>query len=306
VTVAFASGAVAGFLLREVVHTSLVGAQRAGILVAAGVAVLAAWWPAGRTSGSSRRRPDRRVERARRADDGRTPLRERVRSTGPLVLFGVAFAGLVFVAQAATWHSQSRRHPWILALQPDVQAGWTWALVAVLGAVAMVAASARGFGGQLGLVADRTPLTAPGRMALEAQAARRRVMGRVVLWALFGAAVTLVTVVVLMAVSTSFADVVSRNTALVIEIVGPGLMLVAWAAFDASILVAMRRPAAPAVAAVAGVAVAAVTAVVLARTAPDWSPAAGFDAGAVVCWALTSAGARRVLRTPDVALAARG
>ena len=222
------------------------------------------------------------------------------------MLFGAAFAALVAVAQIATWYSQSPRHRWILALRPDAQAGWALALVAMLGGIAVVAASARAFRHVVAAAADRRPLTAPGGMTIEVAAARRRTIGRLIAAAIVGAAVSFVAVIGLMAVSSSTSDVVRRETAFVFAIVGPGLVVAAWAAFDCAVLVTFRRPGAALVGALVGLAVAAVASVILAKVAAGWTAAAGFDAGAIVCWAIARTGARLVVRAPDVALAGRG
>ncbi|HXJ64147.1 MAG TPA: hypothetical protein VNN79_10370 [Actinomycetota bacterium] len=303
VTIAFAGGTAVAVVLRLLVETSLATAQSAGILAAAAVALAVAV----RTARGIRTLPRSRTNGSRTGRaGGPAPARVSVRAAVPVVLFGTAFAALVFVSQIATWYSQSPPHDWILSLRPDTQAGWTWALVAVLGAVAVVAASAQGFAGSVAAVADRTPLTAPGRMTPEIAAVRRRAIGWAILAAVAGAAASFVVVVAWMAASTSMADTVGRDTAFVFAIVGPGLILAALAAFDCAVLVTFRRPRAAVVGAVAGLAVAAAASVVLAKVAAGWTVAAGFDAGVVVCWALVGAGARRVLRAPDVALAGRG
>jgi hypothetical protein len=175
----------------------------------------------------------------------------------------------------------------------------------MLGAVAVGAASGRGYGATLGAVADRTPLTAAHLMAAEARAARRRALVRLVVAGIAGAAVAFVAALGLTAASTSFSNVVTRHTAMVFAIVGPGLVVAAWVAFDSAVLFAVGRPRAPVAGAFAGLALAAVVAVLLAGHAAGWTAAFGLDAGAIAAWAATSTAIRRVLRAPDVAFATR-
>jgi len=305
-TGALAAGTVVGVVLRVAGHVPMVAAQRAGILSAAAIALLAFWTRSARAAGAARRSPADRRRLAVVSVDVKPSARSRVRTITPLALLGASFAGLLLLPLVASWYSQSPPHPWVLALRPDTQAGWTWALVAVAGAVAVVAASARGFAGLLGGIAERTPLTAPGQMAWEVRAGRRRAGRRVVLASVVGAAVSSVVLLVPMAASTSFADALGGKAASVFAVALPGLVLASLAGLDSAMLLTVRRPAAAVVAAWVGFAVAAVVAVVLATTSPGWTAAAALDAGALVCWVLVALGARRILRTPDVALATRG
>src|SRR5262249_54555674 len=99
VSIAFAVGAGTAVTLRVAANESLVAAQRAGILAAVLVSLVAARqaWHRGSTrsrtagAGSGRHR-----------DDG-PAAGERIRETAPVVVFGAAFAALVLVGQVATW-----------------------------------------------------------------------------------------------------------------------------------------------------------------------------------------------------------
>ncbi len=290
-TVAMASGAGTAIALRIAGHVSLIAGQRAGILAAAFVAVVAASWP------SARRDRGTGVRQVR--------PRLRLRSSAGLVSFGAAFAALLFLPQVSTWYSQSPPHDWVLALRPDVEAGWCWAVAAVTGVIAIAVAVAEAFVGTLRDAADRTPLTAAHRMSAEARSARRRATLWLVAAAVGGAAVSSAIMLGLTAASTSFADVVTADTTAVFAVVFPGLVVAACAALDAAILFAMGPPRVPLAGALAGMAVAGTVAVGLAKLAVGWAAAIGLDAGALVTWAVGFTSVRRLLRTPDVAFATR-
>jgi hypothetical protein len=286
--VAFAAGIAAAAVMRIAAGSSSIAAEQTGILVAAALVVL----------GSVRRPP---VDPERRSRPPAIPG-----GVGPLVLFGAGLGALLFVDRAAAWYSQSPFHSWILALRPDAEAGWDWAVVAMFGAIVAVAISAQRFGGFVASAAERVPLTAGRALAHEVQTAHRRAVRTLVLAAAVGAAVSFVGVLALMAASPSFSGIVTRHTAYVFAIVGSALVLGAWAVLDCAILFAMGRPGAPVLGVLLGLVVDAAVAVVLAKTAAGWTAAAGLAAGAVVFWAVTSTRVRRLLRQPDVALATRG
>jgi hypothetical protein len=291
VTIAYVAGAGVAGALRIAGGASLVAAQRTGILAAVLIMAMAAGWPSRRGS------PGVPTVRLR--------VGSRLRTSGPLVLFGAAFTALLLVGRTAAWYSQSPPHPFILALQPDVEAGWGMAVAAMLGAIAVAVAAGWGFGEMLDAVADRTPLTAAHLMSAEALGARRRALIRLVIAAIAGAAVTIVIVLGLTAASTSFSNVVTRDTAVVFAIVSLGLVVAVWATFDAAILFAMGRSGAPVAGAFGGLSLATIVAVLLARHAAGWTAAFGLDAGAVVAWVVIGAAVRRMLRAPDVAFATR-
>jgi hypothetical protein len=287
VLIALAAGIGVGAGLRLGLGTSQEAAHLAGILTAgvlsAGAALTAA------------RNGHRRVR----------TLPAPWSTVATLVLLGTALGGMLFADRLAAWSSQPPFHFRILQLRPAAEVGWDWALVAVFGVVAVAVAAARRFGGRVAGIADRSPLTAGRAMSDEVRTAYRRSVGRLVLAAVIGAAASFVAVVALMAVWTPFADVVSRHTAYVFAIVGPGLALLAWASFNAAILMTTGHRGRAVLAAWIGLLVDAAVAVPLAAHG-GWTAAAGLPAGALAFLLLTLFAVRRVLRNPDLAFATRG
>jgi hypothetical protein len=299
VTLSFVTGTVVGLVVRVTGIASLPAAHRAGIATAIGLCLVVAW----RASRRDRRRAAGRHVR------GEAPVGPPPSAARPgvlaLVLFGTAVGGLLFADRVASWYPQDPFHFWILSLRPATEAGWDWALVAMIGGMVVAAAAALRFGPSLDAAAERLPLTARRALVGELRANYRRWVIRLVFAAMAGAAVSFVGVLILTATSNSFAEVVTRDTALTFVVVGPALALLAWSAYNAAILVGLGRPRAPIAGVWLGLAVDVAVALPLAARARSWTAAFGLLAGAAVCWLVTTVAARRALRDADVALATR-
>jgi hypothetical protein len=299
VTLSFAAGTVVGLVVRVTGLASPTPAHRAGILTSIALCLLVAW----RATRRDRRRAAGRRARGD-APMGPPPLAARPR-VPVLVLFGTAVGGLLFADRVASWYAPDPFHLWILSLRPATEAGWVWALVAMIGGMVVAAAAALRFGPSLDAAAERLPLTARRALAGELRASYRRWVIRLLFAAAAGAAVSFVGVLILVATSSSFAEAVTRDTALTFVVAGPGLALLAWAAYNAAILFGLGRPRAPLAGVWAGLAVDVAVALLLAARARSWTTAFGLLAGAAVCWLVTTVAARRALRDADVALATR-
>ena len=221
------------------------------------------------------------------------------------MLVGTAVGGMLFADRLATWYSQRPFHSWILRLQPDAEAGWDWAVVAVFGVVAVAASAAARYWSNVARVADRTPLTAGRAMSEEIRTSHRRTVRRLVIAGAIGAAISFVGVVTWMALSTSFSEVVSRDTAFVFAVVGPGLVLLSWGALNAAVLLAMGRPDVAVLAAWLGLLVDAAVALPLSAHADGWTASVGLLAGALVFLLVGLGPVRKVLRNADLVFATR-
>ncbi|HEX9376469.1 MAG TPA: hypothetical protein VGB19_09550 [Actinomycetota bacterium] len=294
---AVASGVAAGALVRGPGHASLVAAHRSGILVAAGASIAAAVALLFR---------DEIREMPRRSgpwSSDRLPLGDVARRLVPFALYGLALAGFLFADRLAAWYSQRPFHEWILGFQPDYEAGWDWALAAVLPGIVVVRSSAERFGGLLRSLSYRYPVSAERELSAELRASYRRSVSRLAVACVVGAVLTFLAMVWLIVSLPSVDRVVTKHSAYVFAMAGPALFLVLWSLLNVAVLFDLARLRA----AVWGawLAVVADLAVALPLTAHvrAWWAVFGLVAGAVVLWLVTTVAVRRIIHRPEFALA---
>ena len=295
--VAVAAGVAAGILVHGPGHASLVAAHRSGILVAVWVSITAAVALLFR---------DEHREMPRRSSTWApelAPLAETARRMAPYALFGLALAGFLFADRMAAWYSQRPFHEWILGFQPDYEAGWDWALAAVVAGVVVVRSSAERFGGLVRSLSYRHPLSAEREMSAELRASYRRSVSRLAVACVAGAVVTFLVVVWLIVSLPSVDRVVTKHSAYVFAMAGPALFLVLWSLLNVAVLFDLARVRAAVWAAWLAVVADLAVATPLSVHVRAWWAVFGLVAGAAVLWLVTTLGVRRVLRQPELALA---
>jgi hypothetical protein len=187
-------------------------------------------------------------------------------------------------------------YPYQLVFQRDYEIGLVWALLATTPAFGVAAAASRRLRSLAGYLAEQLPAWQGQAYARALLATYRNLVLAVVAAAAAGVALAFPLGVALMRATPLLGDMVTLRSAFALAFAAASYALVAWSLVNATVLVTLGRGRIAALGAVGALAVAAAVAVPMSQSVAYWAAAAGLGAGAVVLWAVTTAGAVRSLR----------
>jgi hypothetical protein len=281
------------WLARNQAGATVLVAHQAGIVAAA---VLALAFAAAALSGR-----EASLRRARRVRYASTlpSLAVTLRAVGPYFAYGVLYFALLFSDRLLAWTGKSSTRPTLLRFHPDYEAGLVWAALGMLLAFGMLEFVVHRHGDLLRSTQHRAALTERAAVAARAGAWYREGFLWLLLAAIAGAVLAFAAGVVGVRVSPLVDRLVTPRTVLVFAVAAPSYALLLWSLMNAVLSFAMSRPAAVLRAVVPALVADLAVGLAASRLIGYWAAVYGLAAGAVVFWAVSTAGVVRALRRAD-------